>query len=156
MKCSLQCKRNKHNHYDHFTCLSPIILSPSIILSQSNLSAIPWSNSAICSYFTGRKVPISKPNFSCSVPILQKQHCKWADTRSQVQNPIGQSINRNETKYDITSFSLTEDTWIYNLKSMHSAAVWDRLVRRVQQTLTDICLIVIDLRWICTCLVTEY
>uniref|UniRef100_A0A7C9DLU1 Uncharacterized protein n=1 Tax=Opuntia streptacantha TaxID=393608 RepID=A0A7C9DLU1_OPUST len=51
-------------------CLSPIILSPSTTLSQSNLSAIPLSNSAICSYFMGRKVPSSKPNFSCSVPIL--------------------------------------------------------------------------------------
>lgn len=47
------------------------MLSPSITFSQSNLSAIPFSNAAICSYFMGRNVPNSKPNFSCSVPILE-------------------------------------------------------------------------------------
>ena len=49
-------------------------LSPSIILSQPNLSAIPLSNSAICPYLIGRKLPNSKPNFSCSVPILLRPH----------------------------------------------------------------------------------
>nr|GMC80753.1 hypothetical protein B456_008G154200 [Ipomoea batatas] len=34
---------------------------------------MPLSNSAICSYFIGRRVSNSKPNFSCSVPILYSQ-----------------------------------------------------------------------------------
>lgn len=47
------------------------MLLPSVTLSHLNLSAIPLSSSAICSYCNGRKVPSSKPNLSCSMPILK-------------------------------------------------------------------------------------
>lgn len=56
------------------TFLSPMMLSPSITLSQSNLAAMPLSKADICLYLIGRKVSNSKPNFSCSVPILQMTH----------------------------------------------------------------------------------
>jgi hypothetical protein len=86
-----------------FTCLSPITYSPSMILSQSNLSASPFSKSLICSYLIGRKASTSKPNFSCSVPILKNKKIlivmiyskSKMEKRRKSSDQIGESIVSN-------------------------------------------------------------